>query len=155
MSTGGATGQQLTRYFTVLGAIEHYWTPALRTDFWGNYTKADYNDTATTLFCSSPQSPVRRVAAPNVALTGAWGTVVAGCNPDFASWAVGIRTIWNPAPQFDVGFEVYYSKIEQPNDPGLVAFNFPGAGGRAAGVYSPSNSEVWGSILRLQRNFWP
>ena len=49
---------------------------------------------------------------PNAALTGAVGNVVAGCNPDFASWAVGIRTIWNPAPQFDVGFEVYYSKIE-------------------------------------------
>ena len=66
-----------------------------------------------------------------------------------------MRTIWNPAPQFDVGFEVYYSKIEQQNDPGSVVFNFAGAGGRAAGLYSPSNSEVWGSILRLQRNFWP
>ena len=48
---------------------------------WGNYTAADYNDIATTIFCSSPQSPVRRLAAPNTPLTGA--TVVAGCNPDF------------------------------------------------------------------------
>jgi hypothetical protein len=23
------------------------------------------------------------------------------------------------------------------------------------GVYFPSNENVWGSILRLQRNFWP
>ena len=80
---------------------------------------------------------------------------MAGCDPDFASWAVGIRTIWNPAPQFDVGFEVYYSKIETKFDPSLVGFNFAGAGGRPAGVYVPSNSDVWGSILRLQRNFWP
>jgi hypothetical protein len=134
-------------------SLKKKWNPAHRTDLWGNYTKADYNDTATTLFCSSAQSPVRRLSAPNAPLTGA--TVALGCNPDFASWAVGIRTIWNPAPQFDIGFEVYYSKIEQSHDPSLVAFNFAGAGGRAAGVYTPSNSEVWGSILRMQRNFWP
>ena len=152
-STGGATSQNLTRYFTILSAIEHYWTPALRTDFWGSYTAADYNDVATTLFCSSPQSPVRRLAAPNTPLTGA--TVVAGCNPDFNIWAVGLRTIWNPAPQFDVGLEVDYTRLETKHDPGPVALNFAGAGGRPVGVYLPSSENVWGSILRMQRNFWP
>ena len=132
-STGGATGQNLTRYFTILGAIEHYWTPALRTDLWANYTAADYNDVATTLFCSSPQSPVRRVGAPNAALTGAVGNVVVGCDPDFNVWAVGVRTIWNPAPQFDIGLEVAYTKLETRHDPGAVVLNFAGAGGRAAG----------------------
>ena len=36
VSTNGATGQQLTRYFSILSAIEHYWTPALRTNFWAS-----------------------------------------------------------------------------------------------------------------------
>ena len=153
VSTGGATSQQLTRYFTVTAALEHYWTPALRTNFWGNYTAADYNDVATTLFCSSPQSPVRRLAAPNTPLTGA--TVVAGCNPDFNVWGVGVRTIWNPAPQFDIGLEVFYTRVETKHDPNQMVFNFAGAGGRPAGVYFPSSENVWGSILRLQRNFWP
>ncbi len=31
VSTGGATGQQLTRFWSINGALEHYWTPALRT----------------------------------------------------------------------------------------------------------------------------
>ncbi|MEJ0076506.1 MAG: porin [Alphaproteobacteria bacterium] len=153
VSTNGATSQQLTRYFSLTGAFEHYWTPALRTDFWGSYTQADYNDIATTLFCSSPQSPVRRLAAPNTPLTGA--TVVAGCDPDWNVWAVGVRTIWNPAPQFDIGLEVYYTRLETKFDPSQMVFNFAGGGGRAAGVYFPSSENVWGSILRLQRNFWP
>ena len=36
-----------------------------------------------------------------------------------------------------------------------VLLNFGGAGGRAAGLYSPSSEEVWSGILRWQRNFWP
>ena len=38
---------------------------------------------------------------------------------------------------------------------GVDLLNFAGAGGRAAGNYVPSSENVWGSILRLQRNFWP
>ncbi len=106
----GATGQQLTRYYTITAALEHYWTPALRTSVWGNYTAVDYNSNATAIFCSSPVGPTRTFAGatPNF-LTGA----VLGCNPDFNVWAVGVRTIWNPAPQFDIGLEVMYTGIEQ------------------------------------------
>ena len=152
-STNGATGQQLTNYFSIAAAIEHYWTPALRSDFFGSYTAADFNDVATTLFCSSPQSPIRRIGAPNTPLTGT--TVAAGCNPDFNVWNVGVRTIWNPAPQFDVGVEVMYSRIETKHDPNQVVLNFAGAGGRPAGVYFPSSEGVWSWLVRLQRNFWP
>jgi hypothetical protein len=113
----------------------------------------DFNGTATTLFCSSPQSPVRRAAAPLTPLTGA--TVAAGCDPDYNLFNVGARTIWNPAPQFDIGLEVMYSRIETKFDPAQVVLNFAGAGGRAVGVYSPSSENVWSSILRFQRNFWP
>jgi hypothetical protein len=157
VATNGATSQQLTRGFSVTAALEHYWTPALRSDLWGSYTAVDYNDIATTLFCSSPQSPVRSRAAPNTPLTGAApvnGTG-AGCNPDFDIWAVGLRTIWNPAPQFDIGLEVFYTRLETKFDSNQVVLNFAGAGGRPAGVYFPSSENVWGSILRLQRNFWP
>jgi hypothetical protein len=153
VSTNGATSQQLTRFWSLAAAFEHYWTPALRTDLFGSVTAADFNDVATTLFCSSPQSPVRRLAAPNTPLTGA--TVVAGCDPDFRVWNVGARTIWNPAPQFDIGLEVMYSRIETKHDPNQVVFNFAGSGGRPVGVYLPSSENVWSSILRLQRNFWP
>jgi hypothetical protein len=153
VSTNGATGQQLTRFWSINGALEHYWTPALRTSVFGSYTAADFNATATTLFCSSPQSPVRNRLAPNTPLTGA--AAVPGCDPDFNVWAVGTRTIWNPAPQFDIGLEVMYTRVETKFDPNQVVLNFAGSGGRPAGVYFPSSENVWASILRLQRNFWP
>jgi hypothetical protein len=152
-STNGATGQQLTEYFSIAAAFEHYWTPALRSDFFGGYSAVNYNDIATTLFCSSPQSPIRRLSAPNTPLNGT--TVAAGCNPDFNVWNAGVRTIWNPSPQFDIGVEVMYTRIETKNDPNQVVLNFAGAGGRPAGVYFPSSENVWSSIVRLQRNFWP
>ncbi len=148
----GASGIQLTGYWEIAAAFEHYWTPALRTDFFGSYTAVDFNGTATTIFCSSPVGPVRTAggATPNFA-TGP----VAGCNPDYNLINVGIRTIWNPAPQFDIGLEVMYSRLETKYDPATVLLNFAGSGGRAAGNYTPSSENVFSSIFRLQRNFWP
>jgi hypothetical protein len=151
VSTNGATGQQLTRYFSVTAALEHYWTPALRTSAFGSYSVADYNDIATTLFCSSPQSPIRRLggAPPN------GSTAVIGCNPDFNVWAVGTRTIWNPVPLLNIGVEVMYTQIDTKHDPEQIRLDFHGAAGRPVGLYIPANEGVWSSIIRLQRNFWP
>jgi Porin subfamily len=150
-STGGQTGQQLTNYWSIAAAFEHYWTPALRTDIFGSYTGADFNGTATTLFCSSPQSPIRTVGG--VAPTGA--AALAGCDPDYNLINVGVRTIWNPAAQFDIGLEVMYSRVETKHDANQVALNFAGAGGRPGGLYAPSSENTWSGILRFQRNFWP
>jgi hypothetical protein len=154
----GGSGLELTRFWSINAALEHYWTPALRTSVFGSYTAADYNANATAIFCSSPQGPVRTFAGatPNFA-TGA----VLGCDPDFNVWTVGTRTIWNPAPQFDIGLEVMYTRLEtkheaaDPINARGVLLNFAGGGGRAAGNYVPSSENVWASILRLQRNFWP
>jgi hypothetical protein len=150
-ATGGATGHQLTTAWTIGAGIEHYWTPALRSSVYGNYTATTYNGTARTLFCASPQSPIRTAAG--VAPTGA--AALAGCNPDFNVWNVGTRTIWNPVPNLDVGLEVMYTKIETKHDPALTRFNFAGAGGRAVGLYVPSSEGVISGLFRIQRNFWP
>jgi len=146
------TGLELTTVWTIAAALQHYWTPSLRSSVFGAYTATDYNSTATAIFCSSPVGPVRTGAGatPNFA-TGA----VIGCNPDFNVWGIGTRTIWNPVPNLDIGVEVVYAKIEQNHDPATVLLAFGGAGGRAAGNYTPASQEVWSGILRWQRNFWP
>jgi len=51
--------------------------------------------------------------------------------------------------------DVSDARVETKFDPGQMVFNFAGAGGRPAGVYFPASDGVVGSILRLQRNFWP
>jgi hypothetical protein len=147
----GATGHQLTTAWTIGAGIEHYWTPALRSSVFGSYTATSHNATATLLFCSSPNSPIRTAAG--VAPTGV--AAVPGCNPDFNVWNVGTRTIWNPVPNLDVGLEVMYTKIETKHDPATTRFNFAGGGGRPNGLYVPSSEGVISGLFRIQRNFWP
>jgi hypothetical protein len=48
-----------------------------------------------------------------------------------------------------------YTKLEQNHDPALVALNFAGSGGRAVGLYAPSDQDVFSGLFRIQRNFWP
>jgi hypothetical protein len=70
-------------------------------------------------------------------------------------WNVGTRTIWNPVPNLDIGLELMYTRLETKHDANLVAFNFAGGGGRAAGIYAPSSENVFSGLFRIQRNFWP
>jgi hypothetical protein len=167
LAATGPTGHQLTTSWTIGAGIEHYWTPALRSSLFGSYNETTYNGTAQTLFCSSPQSPIRNAAGAVAGVSGVGGiplgtVAIAGCNPDFKAFNVGTRTIWNPVPNLDVGLEVMYTKFEQSNDPGLTRFGgngplniFPGSGGRAQGLYAPQDADVFSGIFRIQRNFWP
>jgi hypothetical protein len=147
----GGSGLELTTLWTIAAALQHYWTPALRTSVFGAYTSVDYNANATSIFCSSPQGPVR--GALTGAPTFATGPVL-GCNPDFNLWGLGSRTIWNPVPNLDIGLELVYTKLEQKHD-GNVRMNFGGAGGRVNGIYTTGSEDVWSGIMRWQRNFFP
>jgi hypothetical protein len=147
------SGLELTTMWTIGASIQHYWTPALRTSLFGTYLAADFNSNATTIFCGSPNSPVKTLAGGSGSYAA--GGTIAGCNPDFNWWGVGTRTIWNPVANLDIGVEVVYTKIQQNNDPTLTRLNFAGGGGRAAGLYTPADQDVWSGILRVQRNFWP
>jgi len=146
------SGLELTTTWAISAGIQHYWTPALRSSVFGGYQVVDFNANATNIFCSSPVGPMRTAAGatPNFAT----GPVI-GCNPDFNLWAIGSRTIWNPVPNLDIGVELLYTKVETKHDPATVRYNFAGAGGRAAGLYTPSSEEAFSGVFRVQRNFWP
>ena len=146
------SGILLPTNWDVTAAVEHYWTPALRTSLFGSITSWDPGSQGNAVMCASPNGPVRTTAgaAPN------YGTgPLAGCNYAFRVWAVGSRTIWNPVKNLDVGAEVMFTQINQNMDPSRVLFNFGGAGARAAGLYKPSDEGVFSSLVRVQRNFWP
>jgi hypothetical protein len=151
------SGLELTTVWTIAAALQHYWTPALRTSIFGSYIATDYNANATSIYCSSPTGFVRSVAAGTTAPNFAGNTTnaIVGCNPDFNVFGIGSRTIWNPVPNLDIGLEVVYTKIEQKHDPNNVRINFGGAGGRAGGLYTPADQDSWSGIFRWQRNFWP
>jgi hypothetical protein len=150
-STG--TGSiELTTVWSIQAALQHYWTPALRTSVFGSYAFIDFNANATYMFCASTNSPIR--SATNAAPGGLAVGALAGCNPDYAVWGVGTRTIWNPVANLDLGLEVMYTKIEGRHDAGM-RYNWAGGLGRPAQTYLISDQDVWSGIFRVQRNFWP
>jgi len=147
--------QELVTAWALGAGVQHYWTPALRTSVFGLFTAFSFDGAATAMFCSGANSPVRTTAGAAAAFTQTAGGGLPGCNPNWNNWAVGSRTIWNPVANLDIGVEVLYTQINTSFDPSLVRLSFAGAGGRAAGLYTPSNEGVWSGILRVQRNFWP
>jgi hypothetical protein len=159
------TGIILPTVWDVAAAVEHYWTPALRTSLFGSVTSWDPGAAGNAIMCSSPNGPVRAGPAGNVTANGVFipaggntqftNGAFAGCNFAFQVWGVGSRTVWNPVKNLDIGVEVMWSQIHQNMDPNRVFFNFGGGGNRAAGLYSPADEGVWSGLVRVQRNFWP
>jgi porin-like protein len=155
------SGIVLPTVWDIAAAVEHYWTPALRTSLFGSVTSWDPGSTGNAIMCNSPNGPVRIVnpgggaIVPNYGAFPVGGGAVAGCNYAFQVWAVGSRTVWNPVRNLDIGVEVMYTKLHQNMDPATILLNFGGGGNRAAGFYSPSDEGVWSGLVRVQRNFYP
>jgi hypothetical protein len=140
------TPVSLTEGFQVNAAAQHFWTPALRTSVFGNYGRLDFNATGTALFCTGLSGG----AAPAAGTVGT--SPLAVCNPDFAVWQVGSRTIWSPVANLDIGVEVLYTRFDQNM---VGAWNLGASGARAAGLYEARDQDTWSGVLRFQRNFWP
>jgi hypothetical protein len=149
------SGLQLTDAWAITAAFEHYWTPNLRSSLWGSYTSVDYNGTASDIICSSP---IFTGAAGNVNVATPFGAGLRtlGCNPDFEVWGVGLRTIWNPVRNLDVGLEVMYANIQTSHAAGTNVVFAGSQAGRAGGTYNAASSEdTWSALFRVQRYFWP
>ncbi len=144
------TGVATTEGFQVVAAAQHYWTPALRTSVFGGYAELDFGsatsaDSARTLFCTG--------LATNPPGAGQVGSSpLTTCDPSFAVWQVGSRTIWSPVRNLDIGVEVLYTRLDQNM---VGAWNLGSSGGRPAGLYTARDQETWSGVLRFQRNFWP
>jgi hypothetical protein len=141
------TGISLSEGWSVLAAIQHYWTPSLRTSVFGHLTELRYPGAAGAKFCAG------MVASGLVAAVN--------CNPDFSLVQIGTRTTWSPVRNLDIGVEVLYSHLDQSFGNAASAINpagagaIAGAGSRPAGAYTWNDRDVWSGTVRFQRNFWP
>ena len=137
-------GLALTEGWSFLANIQHYWTPALRTSIFGHITSVEYGATGRAIFCGGPA---------NAPAAGQISTAtLATCNPDFRTAQIGVRTIWSPARQFDIGVEVLYTRLDQ-NHVGF--WNVGSVGARPAGGYTAQDQDTWSGTVRFQRNFFP
>jgi hypothetical protein len=145
------TDVALTTGFQVGAAAQHYWTPALRTSVFGGYVELDFGtngeaNSAATLFCTGLSGG----AAPAAGQVGTSALVV--CDPSFAVWNIGTRTIWSPVRNLDIGVEVLYQRFDQNM---VGSWNLGANGSRSNGLYEARDQESWSGTIRFQRNFWP
>jgi hypothetical protein len=83
---------------------------------------------------------------------------VSNCNPNSSWWQIGTRTMWNPVPDLDIGFDLSMVHLNTAfagtaNLGSLGTVFQTNAFGRPAGLYSISNQDVFAAVMRIQRNF--
>jgi len=137
-------GVELTQTWGGTIAFEHYWTPSLRTSWVAGYLNVEYSDTAKAIMAAGACAGAR---FGTVALTN-----VSNCNPDWSSYRLASRTMWNPVANLDVGLEVAYTKVNTAYAGTADVSTFQNM---AAGNYAIEDQSFWTATVRVQRSFWP
>ena len=83
---------------------------------------------------------------------------VSNCDPNSSWTQLGTRTMWNPVPDVDIGFDFTWVHLNTAfaGTANLNAFGTPfqqNATGRPPGAYDITNQDVFSSFFRIQRNF--
>jgi hypothetical protein len=156
-TTGSAV--QLTTSWAATAFYEHYWNQKWRTSVFGGYVAVDYNATERSMICPAGFGGTAIVA--NLTLQPG-----ATCNPNYNTWQLGTRTMWNPHPMLDIGVEVLYTQLNQSNTgnvllsqnsascPAGCAVNGQFGGGALGNtLYTFGNQGIWSGMFRVQRNF--
>jgi hypothetical protein len=130
---------ELTTVWSFNAAYEHRWNPQWRTSIYGGMFGVQYDGAAKAAINAMPVGVT--TFCPSHA-----------CDPNFSLSGVGSRTLWNPVPDLDVGFDVVWYHLNTAF--GGTTFNLlSNAGAKPAGLYTTSNLDAVGAVFRIQRNF--
>jgi hypothetical protein len=129
---------ELTTVWSFNAAYEHRWNPQWRTSVYGGMYGVQYDGTAAAAICASPGTSITNIRGVS-------------CSPNFSQSGLGSRTMWNPVPDLDVGFDVVWWHLNTAFGGGLAALAATGA--KPAGNYTISNQDAVTAIFRVQRNF--
>jgi hypothetical protein len=154
------TGLQLATAWNIWAAVQHYWTPELRTSLYGGYLEFKANSSAVDAsFCAPLHAGATLTNVGGTAagaatgiITGSSAVSASGC-ADWATWAIGSRTIWNPTKNLDIGVDVLYSELTKSAFSGAT-FTFTPAQSPTA-VLTAGSSHIVSGIVRVQYNFYP
>jgi Porin subfamily len=158
-----AIGLQLTKSWNVWAAIQHYWVPELRTSLYGGYFNYRADSSAVDSEICAPLNAGHAIVGGGFPTQPHPGLVAASGCADWAAWAVGSRTLWNPVKNLDIGVDVLYTSMAKSAFSG-AQFNLspavagtPGGAGGAGNVnqLTAADTHIWAGILRIQYNFYP
>ncbi len=157
---GPGTSVALTNVWSVNGYYEHIWNPKWRTSVYFGAEGEDFGSTGKALICPNGTGTANPVGFtfPNTAYGGAFTGGVTNCNPNTSMTQFGTRTMWNPVPDVDVGFDVGMYHVNtafqgQANLPAYGTQFLPSTYQRAAGTYNITNMNALAAAFRFQRNF--
>jgi Porin subfamily len=168
----------LTQTWSAVSYYEHVWTPQWRTSVYGGLLGTNWGSQAIAQVCTypagfgpvgfsagsnsmfsntnSPGFPTTQTNPPSI--VNNFKGSVSNCNPN-SSWVqVGTRTMWNPVPDIDIGFDLSYIRLNTAFA-GTAVLGALGtvfqsnAIGRPSGLYSIDNQNVYSAMFRVQRNF--
>jgi len=146
-------GIQLTSVWTAGAGYEHNWTPELKTSFTGAYSKVRYNGAATNLIAGAVCGVGGTGAGTQTAVNG---ISALNCNPNWAFFQGGVRTLWSPVRGFYLGVDVGYTNVWTAfggSTANLATTTTTVIGGRPGGVYTFGNQHSVYGVFRAQRAF--
>jgi Porin subfamily len=148
---------ELTDSWSFMGVYEHKWTPNLKTSFYGGDVEVSYNANATSYLCQNVFN------APSPGGIGflnqpanAPGTLNTACDPDYGIWFVGSRTQWNIRPDFYMGVDIVYQKL-QTSFAGLASYAaLPNTPRPSSGpLYKIEDQDELALTFRVHRDILP
>ena len=149
---------ELTDAWGFMAVYEHLWTPRLKTSFYGGDVQISYNGTATNYICQNallPGAPLAGSIGNLNPIAGNPFTAARSCDPDFGIWFVGSRTQWNIRPDFYLGMDLVYQKLQTSFD-GLASFT-ANAGPRPSSgpLYRVEDQDALSLTFRAHRDILP
>ena len=83
---------------------------------------------------------------------------VSNCDPNSSWTQLGTRTMWNPVPDIDVGFDLTWVHLNTAfaGTANLAQWGTPfqqNATGRPGGLCTIANQDVYSAFFRIRRNF--
>jgi Porin subfamily len=177
------TAVQLTKNWSAVAYYEHVWNPQWRTSIYGGLLGTDLGSGGKALICPLGSgttmpvgfsgglngvfqnsnypaftTPTPGMPPPPNGTQGRYQGNVSNCDPN-SSWAqLGTRTMWNPVPDVDVGFDLTWVHLNTAfaGTANLNAFGTifqQNATGRPPGAYNITDQNVFAGVFRIQRNF--
>lgn len=145
------TGLQLPTAWNIWAAVQHYWTPELRTSLYGGYLEFKANSSAVDASFCAPLHAGGTITNGGV-IKGSSAVSASGCT-DWATWAIGSRTIWNPTKNLDIGVDVLYSRLTKSAFEGATVTFTPAQS--PLETLKAGSSQIVSGIVRVQYNFYP
>jgi hypothetical protein len=151
------SGIELTTAWGVSAGYEHHWNPTLYSSIFAGYSAISYDGTAQNYFsdaigCTTAGSGAAKQTSVNTTGTGA-----TNCNPNWQFIEAGVRTTWQPVPNFYFAVESLYTYVWTGFGGDTLNLSSAGAnpviGARPSGFYNIANQGIWTEMFRVNRKF--